>query len=274
MRKFFKILTWISITGLIGSIIWTVVRAISLRSNVLNDPLNATSDLPSAMEGVFSAFPFLFGFVPLLFIGVFGQKISNPFTEKKLQESGLLALATLVSIQETGMSVNSRPQVEMTFDYTTQNNIPARGTYRIILSMTEIAQFQIGSILPIRYDINKPDAVVLDPNVDQNTLQDLVDDMRVKDGTLSQESVDIAKNGEKATGVILENTPTGKVDSKGRSELSLRVKITTKDGSTYETQTTRFIMAGAIPNLQVGCVVDIFYMPHDPHKITICTPQT
>ena len=270
MRKVFSFLKWIGLAGLIGSIIWVIVSSLMLKSSVQNNPSD-TSNIFSSTKGIFSAFPFLFGFSALFSIGAFGKLMTNPFAEKKLRENGLLTLATLTNIRQTGMYVNEQPQVEMTFDYKTMNNTQVKGICRMVLPYTEISQLQIGTVLPVRYDINKTEVVVIDQNVSQETLQRLNDELRVRDGTLSQEAMDIATNGEKATGVILENRPTGKVDDKGRPELALRIKVTTADGSTYETQTTRFIIPESVLGLQAGCVVIIYYMKDNPHNIAIGT---
>ena len=107
-------------------------------------------------------------------------------------------------------------------------------------------------------------------NIDEDTLQNLVNTWRVKNGTMSQEVQNIAENGKKAVGVVLENIPTGKVDN-GMPELNLRIKVTTKEGKMYETQVTKCFMPGAVPFLQVGCTADVYYLPEDPHNIAIGT---
>jgi len=192
-------------------------------------------------------------------LGVGGTRVKN----------GILAVGKIVSVRQTGLLVNHQPQLEITVQFSTADGREVSASLKKIVSLANLAQFQPGGLIPIRYDALHPQRIMLDNHADRAALQDALNQQRVKSGEVSQEAVDIAKKGVKAKAVVLSAQPTGNIVN-GRGEMALHLKVTRPEsGSTFETRVKKAVPQQALSFVLPGSVVEVRYLPEDEKNVVI-----
>jgi len=130
------------------------------------------------------------------------------------------------------------------------------------------AESQLDSLIPLRYNPENPQQIELANDEDEATLQQALDAQRIASGQVTQEEVNMIRNGVKATGVILFAQPTGNIIN-GNGEMALQVKVTRPDGETYEVTINRALSQDDLSSAKSGKEIEVFYMPENEENITI-----
>jgi hypothetical protein len=82
---------------------------------------------------------------------------------KDLQRVGLSAQAEILSIGETGLTVNGNPVITLDVDVRPADRPPYRATIkRLLVSRLDVPQFQPGRVIPVRFDPRDPSRVSFD----------------------------------------------------------------------------------------------------------------
>jgi len=119
------------------------------------------------MSSILTTF-FGFGLAIVIMATVFFMiyvKIIKPSQQaKKILQTGLPAKAKVLSLNDTGVTVNQNPQVLLTLEVTPDSGYPSpyQTTLRTIVSRLHIPQFQPGAKLRVRYDQNNPAQVAVE----------------------------------------------------------------------------------------------------------------
>jgi hypothetical protein len=82
---------------------------------------------------------------------------------KDLQNVGVAAPAEILSIGETGISIDREPVIRLEVEVRPPNEAPYRATIkRLLISYLEVPQYQPGTIIGVRYDPKDPSRVSID----------------------------------------------------------------------------------------------------------------
>lgn len=82
---------------------------------------------------------------------------------RALQASGVPAQATIVSISDSGITLNEDPVVDFVLEVRGQDGgAPYRATTRSPISRLDVPRFQPGATVPVKVDPRNPAHVVLD----------------------------------------------------------------------------------------------------------------
>jgi PDZ domain-containing protein len=82
---------------------------------------------------------------------------------KDLQRVGVSAQAEILSIGETGLTVNGNPVITLDVEVRPADRPPYRATIkRLLVSRLEVPQFQPGRVIPVRFDPRDPSRVSFD----------------------------------------------------------------------------------------------------------------
>ncbi len=81
--------------------------------------------------------------------------------EQKLIATGTRAPATIESIRETGVTVNDRPQVELSLLVAPIGGAEFRVKHKGIISLLQIPRFQPNNVIEVAYDPEKPHVVAI-----------------------------------------------------------------------------------------------------------------
>ena len=105
---------------------------------------------------------FTFAVLGFVFYMVYVKLIKPSQNAKRILQTGLPGKAKVLSLAETGVTVNNAPQVllnlEVTPDHTRR---PYQVQTKQIISMIHIPQFQPGARLLVRVDPNDPNQVAI-----------------------------------------------------------------------------------------------------------------
>ena len=82
---------------------------------------------------------------------------------RDLQRVGVSAQAEILSIGETGLTVNDNPVITLDVEVRPADRPPYRATIkRLLVSRLEVPQFQPGRVIPVRFDPRDPSRVSFD----------------------------------------------------------------------------------------------------------------
>ena len=170
-----------------------------------------------------------------------------------------------------------------TIQYTTEEG------EEITEKITSNLTFNENNPVPVRYNPQKPKQFVIDEDAYKNATffkediaqqyqmqgqgQSNIDTMQLQaqmlhDGVTTQEALNIRNTSIQAKSVIMSAQPTGNIVG-GNGEMELKIEVTRSDGSQYQTTVKKAIPPVALPYIQVGRVVQVFYKPGDEQNITI-----
>lgn len=206
----------------------------------------------------------------LTLIGYIGPSVSNFFKSSSIRKTGILTFGRLISARQTGMMVNNQPQQALTIEIELPNGRRVVSEVLAIVPLNNLAYFQEGAVLPVRYDKEDPQKMALDMNQPQHVLQEAMNQEMIRKGIITEETIEIARRGQKGQAVILELNPTGKIVG-NNPEISFRLKITKANGDQYETSQTKIVLSQTLDSLTVGSVVPVAYLPEDEEKVTFMT---
>lgn len=98
--------------------------------------------------------------IPFYFIRKMSE--NNRKRAEELAAVGTQGEATVLALQDTGMRINDNPRVAMTLEIRLPNMPPYQIQKTITISILQIAQVQVGAIVPVLVDLaapNNPDKV-------------------------------------------------------------------------------------------------------------------
>jgi len=111
----------------------------------------------------------------VIFALAFAPFIASFSRTRKLLQNGEIAQGTILSVSNTGLTVNDNPQARFSIEVRPANRPPFRAEAKKIISMFEILQYQPGTIVEVRFDPNNPSVVaisgIIAPAQAMNTMQ-------------------------------------------------------------------------------------------------------
>ncbi|MCL2760902.1 MAG: DUF3592 domain-containing protein [Desulfuromonadales bacterium] len=238
-------------------------------------------------------FPLNILYIPMIILWIAGIIIIGIAPRSKAVRSGPLVRGTVINERYSSgggydqYGAYSRTNFRYTVQYTTVDG------QQITSKTTAPANWDKGETVPVRYNPKKPKQFMIDTNADSHGFQnpnDLGTD--VQSAIASALSGLGAKGGVNFTGttvtttvnsVPVNNVPVGQTQAKGvvlsvqptgnivadNGEIELKIEVTRPDGSQYQTTVKKAIPPIALPYIQVGRVIQVFYKPEDEQNITI-----
>ncbi|MCL2760039.1 MAG: DUF3592 domain-containing protein [Desulfuromonadales bacterium] len=217
-----------------------------------------------------------------------GAILCDKYPYSPAVENGPLVRGTVIKVGGSWRSNTALSRY--TVQYTTLNG-------EQIISKIDASKFaaQKGMDVPVRYNPKKPKQFMLDTEsspilfkedlteqgqanvqsmtINQGQVQMNFDPMQLQaqmmnEGVTTQAAMDIRNTGVQAKGVVLSAQPTGNIVG-NNGEIELKIEVTRPDGSQYEATVRKAIPAVALPYVQAGRVIQVFYKPEDEQNITI-----
>src|ERR1700761_9429719 len=129
----------------------------------------------------------IFLFVGFIFYRVFGRVFKQMRNGRKLAQTGALGLADVVSVSQTGTTVNGVPEMRVVVDVENAGTPPRRVEIKQLIDLGSIPRS--GDRVYVLIDPNDPGNVVLSPVPSGNGMQiKVVDDKGNQTGTLDMGS--------------------------------------------------------------------------------------
>lgn len=184
-----------------------------------------------------------------------------------------IGIGTVLSARRTGLTVNDRPQLEITLDVTTPDGTSFVGVARQLVDLTELGAVGQGATLPVRYRPGSADGkVVLATDASPAELQSVYNLVQAAKGHLDAHGLRIAEHGLDARAVVLAMRPTGELRG-DRSVLDLTLRVTRQDGSGFHVNTEKAVPPALVPRVQPGSVITVKYLPGDESTVALALPM-
>ncbi|MCL2760042.1 MAG: DUF3592 domain-containing protein [Desulfuromonadales bacterium] len=264
--------------GIILIIIGIAACALLIFSNLLSGSL--TSSFSDLVDNYSTPLAFI---APLFIIAGVILRIKCGLSKK--EKAYPFVMGTLISIDQGAhgyTQVNSQPVCRLTIQFTTNDGQQITTRIRTIIQLTDLAQFQPGIDIPVRYNPQNPQHIVLDfqeeANQLQNKLSQMQDQLSEADQKLDQE---IAAEKQAAGQplvvgklLFLERTKTYFNDKEmsqyEMSQCTLTFQFTTQDGQQITATTERIIPQVTLEKEQFKLMGLSYlrYNPQSPQQIT------
>lgn len=93
---------------------------------------------------------------------IFGSPVIGWALNRRIQRSGRAATARIVSVGETGTTINDRPLLIFTLEVTPVDGSPFQAQTEKVVGYAQLAQMQPGATVNVHYDPNTFDAAIDD----------------------------------------------------------------------------------------------------------------
>lgn len=182
----------------------------------------------------------------------FGSTFKSMAGNKAVLQTGISAPATILSVEDTGVTMNYSPQARLTLQVTPAGRAPFQA-----VATTFIGRMQIGMIIPgatvtVRYDPNDISKVAIESIGAPNSIQSA---MLAQDQYYEQ----LRKTGEEAEAVILAAQEMGMRVEGGGSMFRLKFEVTSRFDGTFEAETQAAIADVSRDKYAVGKKVYVRY---------------
>ncbi len=232
-----------------------------------------------------SIFTLIFIFV---FGGVFWSFFIKPaMVRSKLAKTGVPATARIVSLADTGVTVNMNPQIKLTLEVTPPMGAPYMVEMKQVISRLDTASYAPGNVLSVIVDPNDKNLIELNSDggssngggnttAAQNTVPTgpwqgmSADEADRKLLELNTQNVALMSSGEPGKAIVLKYTWMGiYVGPENNQVAQLDLEVLPQSGSSFKAQTIGVIKASSVSRYQPGCEVYVAYDRNDNSKVTV-----
>jgi hypothetical protein len=203
----------------------------------------------------------------------------------KKEKAYPFVMGKLISIDQGPVGytqVNMQPVCRLTIQFTTNDGQQITAKIRTIIQLTDLAQFQPGIDIPIRYNPQNPQHIVLDFQGEANQLQNKLSQMQDKLSEAEQKFDQGIAAEKRAVGqplvvgklLSLQQTATYFDDQNKMSQCTLTFQFTIQDGQQITATTERIIPQVTLgkEQFQPGKGLSyVRYNPQNPQQITLIT---
>ncbi|MEV0294417.1 hypothetical protein [Nocardia sp. NPDC050710] len=210
--------------------------------------------------------------VPMVFAFT-GDGILQALTGANSSEfrGGQIGLGTVKSFHHTGVTLNDQPQVRIEFSVEGADGKVFDSAAKMIVPLTELGLLRPGVVLPVRYLPGRTDKVEVDLSGNSAEAQRAMNESMIRKGFTTKAKLDIAERGIPAQAVVQSLSVPGEIRD-GHSKIELGLVVTRPDGSTFGTRAEKFLPPAAVGNVQVGRIVQVFYLPENELEVVLALP--
>ncbi|MQY20498.1 hypothetical protein [Nocardia macrotermitis] len=182
-----------------------------------------------------------------------------------------VGIATVTAVRQTGVSVNDQPQVHLDLTVEDAAGHTFASQAKIIVPLIELALMRPGVVLPVRYLPGRTDKVEIDRSGDQAAAQHAWNETMIRRGFTTPAKLDIAARGIPAQAVVQSLSVPGEIRD-GFTRIALILAVTRPDGTTFTTNTEKFLPPTSIDLVQIGRIVQVHYLPGAEQDVVLSLP--
>jgi len=200
-----------------------------------------------------------------------------------LTKNGIQAEATIVEVNDTGMTVNEiYPVIKFTLDVRPPEGEPFRAESKELINRMDIPTFQPGAVVPVLYDPRNPKNIVMGTkeSIGSEKGQGLFpaadaqnpEKMRMAQEFLEKEEKEhdeIRANGKPARAKILIATPLGINVNGNNPAMSFMLEVYPEGEPAFQAQTNGVIAEASIPKYQPGREIFVKYDANDNTRVSL-----
>jgi hypothetical protein len=204
------------------------------------------------------------------FYFIYRMLIAPQVRRPALFQNGVAANARILDLADTGWTVNESPMVRLRLQVLPPGGEPYETELKTAINRLEIANFQVGKIIPVNYDPADPQNVA----IGEDNTESLEDpDKKQQAGSfiarIDQENEEILAAGKAARAVILKSWELGINVNGNDPVMSFLLEVTPEGGSSFQSEATAVISEASIPQYQPGCSIYVKYDEKNLNRVGI-----
>ena len=214
---------------------------------------------------------FFGGLFYLLYRLIFKPMINT----SRLQKTGIAAVATILEVRDTGVTINNSPQVKLILElknsfgqkYTTQT--------RVLVPRINPGAYRPGMTIAVKVDPKNEQNVVIDYSGGQKTsganFNNIINNSAIKSQLeqMEKDNEAIRLSGKPARAIIKKNTFLGAYVNGNNPWVSLDLEVLPEGLPAFSATAKGVISEAAQAKYQPGCEIYVKYDYYDNSKVAI-----
>ncbi|HEY3291005.1 MAG TPA: DUF3592 domain-containing protein, partial [Anaerolineae bacterium] len=200
----------------------------------------------------------------------------NSGANKALLQNGQTAQAVILSMWDTGVSINDNPRIGMKLEVRPPNGAPFQAEVKQVISRLQTSQYQPGQMLEVKYDPANPTKVAISAIIAGGGMQagaapspaataQLQATLKAQDDANQQ----LIATGQPAKATVLAYTPTGINVNGSNPYVSLSLQVMPDARAPFVAQAQGVVAAQSVSKFQPGSVIYVRFDPNDTTRVAI-----
>jgi hypothetical protein len=217
---------------------------------------------------------------PILLFGflIYTMIIAPMIKHRRLTRIGIPAIARILQVRDTGITVNNQPQVKLIVEVKNSFGQRYEATLRTLVSRINPYVFQPGMEIPVLVDPKDEKQIIIDPNGENRRQQQQQssafsqNDLEAELAALKQEYESLMISGQRARALIKNNRWLGVYVNGQNPYTELEVEVLPDDKPAFGATIKAVIAEISVEKYQPGKEVFVKYDIYNPTRVTIDQP--
>lgn len=210
----------------------------------------------------------LFGGMFYLFYRIFFKPILNT---NRLQKTGIPAKATILEVNDTGVTVNNSPQVKLKLEVKNSFGQKYTTQIRTLVSRLNPGAFRPGMEIAVKVDPKNEMNVVINYTGQSATTTNQPNETAIQAQLMQEEEEGkaISASGKSARAIIKKHTWLGVNVNGNNPYVELELEVLPEHSTSFSGKTKGVIAEASISKFQPGLEIYVKYDLYDNSKIVI-----
>ncbi|MHB8780527.1 MAG: hypothetical protein ACYC55_03965 [Candidatus Geothermincolia bacterium] len=198
---------------------------------------------------------------------VYKRVIAPQIRQSALQRNGKKSEATVLSLTDTGWTVNQSPQVKLLLRVEPPEGEPFETELKTIINRLQVPRFQPGAKVGVVYDAATRDVALSEeaasePAIDKAAIEERLQEMQ-------QVNEEILASGKEAPATVVLATWMG-VNVNGANPLThFLLEVRPPGEEAFNAETSGVIAEASVGRYQPGDVITVKYDPRDHARVAL-----
>jgi citrate lyase gamma subunit len=247
--------------GIIGAIIGVVVAIIAVITTTGSMGIYITAGI----------LLLIFGMCYLFYKILFAPMINS----SRLQKNGIPGTARIISVNDTGVTINNNPQVKLNLEVKNSFGQRYNASCRVLVSRINPNAYAAGMEVPVKIDPKNEQNVVLDftssaatATAGSNSTM-VLETLKADLEKLQQENDSINSSGKPARAIIKKYTWLGAYVNGNNPYAELELEVLPENAAAFSGKAKGVIAASSVNKYQPGGEIFVKYDQYDNSRIAI-----
>jgi hypothetical protein len=214
---------------------------------------------------------------------LWGRRMRRGYQEaQRLKIQGIPGQARIVSMRQTGVTMNEQPQIELTLEVTSSMQGPYQVVVKEWVPMMMLGRLTSGLPLPVKVDPMNPNSLVIEWESSMGTGMPMggvsgagmmppaqADTSQYTSAGRQAEKERLLASGVAGSATVVSATPTGQIDTEGRPVYDLVLTIQVPGQPPMQGPARTGIPQERVDQLEPGDTVPLKVDPSNPTVMTV-----
>ncbi len=236
------------------------------------DILNSLIDYAQSLNPEFVLFVGGSTFALFIVFLAFRPLMRDARITKQVMRTGVEATATIIRTWDTGVRLNDEPQLGILLQVQPPGGASFQTELKTIVPLTQLAAFQPGAQLQIKYDPAEPSHVAILGIGPDGTAESAANRQQIEQMLLQYQAENdrLVERGMEAAAKVLKYMPMGIEVNGDNPVVNLVVEVQATNGKAFVAQASGIAIAQAsVPKYQPGQMLTVCYDPNDLTKVGV-----